>query len=121
MNEEADRVKTLPPALRLQKRYVIFEAISEHPIEYKDLSESVWMSLLDFSGELGASDARIWMIMNLYDDKAQKGVIQCSIKSVETLRASLALIQIVSENKCIVKVLGVTGTLKSARDKYMGG
>src|SRR3989344_8539724 len=114
-----DKVKTLPPALRSQKRYIIFEAISEHPIEYKDLSEAVWVSLLDFSGEIGASEARIWMITNLYDDKAQRGVIQCGSKSVEIVRAALSLIQIVSENKCIVKVLGVTGTLKSATDKYM--
>ncbi len=115
-----DRVKTLPPTLRSQKRYIVFEAISEHPIEYKDLSEAVWMSLLDFSGEIGSSEARMWMITNLYDDKAQKGVIQCGSKSVEVVRAALALIQIVSENKCIVKVLGVTGTLKSARDQYLG-
>jgi ribonuclease P/MRP protein subunit POP5 len=111
--------KTLPPALRPNKRYVIFEIISEHPVEYSDFSSAVWASLLDFAGELGASDARIWLIANLYDDKRQRGIIKCSNISVETVRAALSLVQIISEHKCIVRVIGVTGTLKSAQDKYL--
>ncbi|MBI2579518.1 MAG: ribonuclease P protein component 2 [Candidatus Aenigmarchaeota archaeon] len=116
-----DRPKTLPPSMRPKKRYIVFEVISEHPVEYGDLSNSVWSSLMDLTGEAGASDARIWFISNLYDDKRQVGIIKCGNGAVESVRASLSLVQIVSESKCIVKVLGVTGTLKSAGEKYLEG
>ncbi len=117
---ENSRPKTLPPAMRLKKRYILFELISEHPVEYGDISDAVWTSLLDLSGEVGASDSRIWMIPDMYDDKRQAGVMKCSNTSVETVRAALSLVQIVSENRCIIRVLGVTGTLKSAKAKYIG-
>lgn len=116
-----DRPKTLPPSMRPKKRYIIFEVISEHPIEYNDLANAVWSSLMDLEGEAGASDSRMWFISNLYDDKRQMGIVKCGNSVVEAVRAAIALVQIVSENKCIVRVLGITGTLKSASEKYFEG
>ena len=117
---EISRPKTLPPAMRPKKRYILFEVISEHPVEYGDISDALWVSLLELSGEIGASESRIWMIPDMYDDKRQAGVIKCSNTSVENVRAALSLVQIISEKRCIIRVLGVTGTLKSAKAKYIG-
>ena len=111
--------KPLPPALREKKRYVIFEIISEKPIEYGDFVSSVWNSMLEFLGEYGAAEAKLWLIQNLYEEKSQKGVIKCGHEYVEKVRAFLSLIQIVGETKSIVSVLGVTGTIKSIKDKYI--
>ena len=68
---------------------------------------------------MGSSEAKIWFIHNLYDDKTQKGLLKCTHDSVEKIRAILSLIQIISETKVIVKIMGVTGTIKSARTKYL--
>lgn len=106
--------------MRPKKRYILFEVFSEHPVEYGDISDAVWASLLDLAGEIGAAESRIWMIPDMYDDRKQAGVMKCSNTSVETVRASISLVQIVSENRCIIRVLGVTGTLKSAKAKYIG-
>src|SRR3989338_8544790 len=114
-----DAPKILPPSLRSQKRYIVFEAISEQPMVYGDIVSAVWGSMLSFLGELGSSSAKVWFIHNIYDDKTQRGVIKCSHDSVEHVRAALSLIQIVGEAKCIVKILGVTGTIKSAKAKYL--
>jgi ribonuclease P/MRP protein subunit POP5 len=111
--------KLLPPSLRSHKRYVIFEVISDNPITYNDLVNAMWNSMLNFLGELESSKAMVWFIQNLYDEKNQKGVIKCRHDFVEGIRAILSLIQTVGETKVIIKILGVTGTIKSARNKYL--
>ena len=114
-----DAPKLLPPSLRSQKRYIIFEVISEQPVLYNDINAAVWNSLLEFLGELGSSSAKMWFIHNIYDDKYQRGVIKCAHDHVEQLRAALSLVQIIGETKCIIKIIGVTGTIKSAKAKYL--
>ncbi len=117
---EEKKPKKLPPSLRLKKRYIIFEAVSEQPIEYGELVNAIWNSLLGFLGDSGTSDARIWIIQNLYDNKNQRGVIRCKHDSVEQVRSALALMGIVGEAKVILRIIGVTGTIKSAKSKYLG-
>ena len=112
--------KLLPPSMRAHKRYVVFEIIPEKPVEYGDFMAAFWSSLLNLLGENGAADARIWVIKNLFDDKQQRGVVKCQHDFVEYTRASLMMVQIIGETKAIVRVLGVTGTIKSAKDKYLG-
>jgi ribonuclease P/MRP protein subunit POP5 len=111
--------KILPPSLRDQKRYIIFEIISEAPVEYGNLVNAIWNSMLDYLGEAEAAEARMWLIQNLYDEKKQRGIIKCKHDYVEKMRAALSLIQIIGETRCIIKIDGVTGTIKSAKLKYM--
>ena len=111
--------KMLPPALRSQNRYIAFEAISEQPIKYEDLTNAILGSAMGFLGELGTSEAKIWIIQNLYDAQAQHGIIKCSNDYVEHMRAVLSLITFVGESKAIIKITGVTGTIKSAKTKYL--
>jgi len=111
--------KLLPPTMRPNKRYIAFEIISEQPVQYNEFVSAVWNSMFTLLGELGASEANLWFVRNLYDDKNQKGLIKCAHDYVEKMRAVLSLIQIVSETKVIVKILGVTGTIKSAQKKYL--
>jgi len=111
--------KLLPPTLRPTKRYIAFEIVSEQPIQYNEFINAVWTSSYSFLGELGSSDAKIWFVHNLYEEKTQKGLLKCTHDAVEKVRAILSLIQVVGETKSIIKVMGVTGTIKSARKKYM--
>jgi len=111
--------KLLPPSLRSHKRYIIFEIISDNPATYSDLVNAIWNSMLNFLGELESSEAMLWLIQNLYDEKSQRGVIKCRHDFVESIRAILSLIQTVGETRVVIKILGVTGTIKSARNKYL--
>lgn len=109
----------LPPALRALKRYVVFEVVSDGPVQYEDIVSAVWDSMLSFLGELAASEARIWFINNLYQEN-QRGVVKCTHDHVEQVRAALSLVSMVGETKAVIRVVGVTGTIKSARTKYLG-
>ena len=111
--------KILPASLRQPKRYVVFEIVSEHPITYQDLVNAVWSSTLSFLGEALASEARPWFIVNLYNAETQKGVLKCAHNMVEQIRAALSLIYMIGESRSIVRILGVTGTINSAQEKYL--
>ena len=106
--------------MRSQKRYIVFEVISENKITYNDLMNSVWNSMLSFLGEFGSSDAKIWIVQNLYNEKEQTCVIKWPHDYVEQVRAVLSLIQMIGESKATVRIIGVTGTIKSAKTKYLG-
>jgi len=114
----ADRLKPLPSSLRPTRRYIAYQVISEDKMQYSDLLNAIWHSILNFLGEFGASEAKIWIIRNLYDEKKQYGMIRCSHKYLERIRAALSLIERVGDTRVIIKVLGVSGTIKAARMKY---
>ncbi len=118
MNESVP--KFLPPSLRDPKRYIIFEVIADKPVEYVDISAALWSTMLEFLGELSSSEAKVWLVRNLYDPDKQRGVIRCASHCVEYTRACLALIHVIGETNSTIKVLGVTGTIKSAKTKYFG-
>ena len=114
------RPKSLPPSLRGRRRYIAYQVISEEKILLQDLANSIWHSVLNFLGEHGSSKADMWIAKNIYDEKRQMGLIRCSHLSVEDIRASLALIERIGDTRVVVKVLGVSGTIKAAKVKFFG-
>ena len=73
----------------------------------------------NFLGEKEIAHAKIWIIKNLFDENNKRGVIRCSHTHVEHSRVVLSLIQFIGESRATIKVVGVTGTIKSANAKYM--
>ena len=115
-----EKPKPLPLSLREKDRYLVFEVIASADFSYDDLVKSVWFTLLSFLGELGASRCEIRFIRNLYDAKRKRGVIRCAHNRIEEVRASLSLVKRIGNACAIIRVLGVTGTIKSARKKFLG-
>lgn len=115
-----DRPKHLPSTLRERKRYIAFQVIAESKVDINDVFNSLWHSLLNFLGEYGVAQAGIWISKSNYDNPKQIGIIRCDHVSVEHIRASLSLIERIGDTRAIVKVLGVSGTIKAARKKFFG-
>ncbi|MBU5678288.1 MAG: ribonuclease P protein component 2 [Candidatus Aenigmarchaeota archaeon] len=115
-----EKPKTLPPVLRENERYIVFEIITEEDIEYEEFTKALWLACLSFLGELYTSEAEIKIIKNLYNPRTKQGVIKCRYDMTEFVRASLALINKIGNKDAIVKVLGITGTISSAKRKYLG-
>lgn len=115
-----DRPKHLPSTLRERKRYIAFQVIAESKVDINDVFNSLWHSLLNFLGEYGVAQAGVWISKSNYDDSKQIGIIRCDHVSVEHIRASLSLIERIGDTRAIVKVLGVSGTIKAARKKFFG-
>jgi ribonuclease P/MRP protein subunit POP5 len=112
------RPKPLPSSLRGRRRYIAYQVLSEDKFIFQDLSNSIWHSLLNLLGELGAAEADLWIVRDIYDEKRQIGIIRCSHDKVENVRAALALIERIGDTRITVKVLGISGSIKAARLKF---
>lgn len=109
------KLKVLPPTLREKRRYVKFQVLSEEPIVYSDLEAAIWNTLMDFYGELGVSQMSLWLIKNLYGEKKQIGIIKCNNKSISSVVAGLGFVNRLGDNRVVIKILKVSGTIKGLR------
>jgi len=108
------------PTLRERKRYLAFEIISEQPVgDFKAVSDAVWSSALNFLGVLGCAEAGMIMLPDKYNKERQRGMIRVNNKSVDKLRATLALIDQINGQNAIVRSVGVSGVLNKAESRYI--
>lgn len=113
------RPNILPPALRIKKRYVVFRVYSEEKINFEDVVNAVWGSFLNFAGELNLALSRIKIMEDLWNEEKQVGVIRCAHTAVELVRSVLILIDRIGDRRVVFRILGVSGTLNSAKRKFM--
>lgn len=103
----------------MRKRYVVFGLKSEGRFKFKEASRAILNTCLQLYGELGSSRLNIWVLEDLFDEKNQRGVVSCSHKKVDQVRAALASISKISNKKVIFYVRGVSGTIQSAKKKFL--
>lgn len=118
--DDEKKPKPLPSSLRGRRRYIAYQVISESKFIFQDLSNSIWHSLLNLLGELGASKSDIWVARDIYDEIKQIGIIRCSHDNVEQLRTALSLIERIGDVRVVVKVLGISGSIKATKMKFFG-
>jgi len=112
-------LKPLPPTLRERNRYLAFELIPDlnsgrdENLSRDEMIKAIQRSCLNFLGEVGTSKTGLWLMD--WDTKRKKGILKVSHKSVDEVRASLALIKDIKKKPCIFHILGVSGTVKKAR------
>jgi ribonuclease P/MRP protein subunit POP5 len=113
------KLKILPPTLREKKRYIAFQVISEESetFSYSDLEQAIWNTSLDFLGEYGVSKTSIWLMKDCWDQNKQMGIIRCNHKSVHSVITSLGLISRLGDTKITIKILKVSGTIKTVKNK----
>jgi len=110
------------PSLRERKRYLAFEIISEKPIkDFTAVSKAVWEKALQYIGELGCAEAGLMMLPDKYNKERQRGLIRVNNKSLDKLRATLALIEQIDNQQVIMRSRGASGILKKAEGKYLAG
>lgn len=115
-----DKLQILPPTLRDTYRYVVFEIISKRDVSFGEVVDVVWKAALGLYGDAGTSEMGLWVPETLYDASKKRGVIRASHTAVETLRAALASIREINGVPVIFVVTGVTGTIRSAKNKFLG-
>ena len=105
------------PSLKEKKRYLVFEVLSEKKLSQDDIIDSINKACLEFMGVLHHGKAGILILKNQFSDN--KGIIKVNNKYVDYLKASLMLIKEIRKTKVNVMVIGISGILKKANDKYM--
>ena len=109
--------KPLIPSMRERNRYLIFELISESKFNRDDVVRHLWSALLRSFGEFGAGETGFWVLE--WEHEAQKGILKVNHKSVDRVRAALTLMKEINNEKVIFHALGISGTIKKAREKYL--
>ena len=101
-------------------RYIAFEIISKNnEITQDQVIKTIWNQLYKIYGEYGTSKIGLWLIY--FDPQSRKGVLRCSLKELDKLRTVLATITSFGKKKhpeVIIFVLGISGTIKSIKEKY---
>lgn len=104
-------------SLKENKRYVTFKLHTERPVVYSEMKGAVLNSILSWMGEAKHADAGCRIIKNLWDYRNQTGWMECSNRSVDDVKMSLALIHQIGDARVIFQVLRVSGTIKSGKEK----
>jgi ribonuclease P/MRP protein subunit POP5 len=107
-------VKALPASLRKRKRYIVFNVDSEDDFTKNELSSAIWREALSLFGDAETSDLGIALL----EFDGSQGLLRCNHDSVESVRAVLASLRGVKRTRAVLHVLGVSGTVKAAIEKF---
>lgn len=124
-------MKGLPPVMRERKRYIAFRLIFNHnisepenssdsqktEIETKDLALAIWHNLISLFGDYYSANSGLW----LEEFNEEYGILRCYNHAVDKIKVALTLTARVSGENVIPVILGVSGTIKKCKSKYIGG
>ena len=105
-------MKPLLPSLREKKRYVVFD-IKTDDFDKKKIENIIADTALKFMGDFGISKAGFMILSDSWNGK--KGIIKINSKYVDEIKMVLGLIK----GNIIVNTVGVSGTLKRSKQKFM--
>ena len=108
------------PTLKERGRYIVFKIHSKESLDFTDVKNSLWNSILSFLGEEQTARAGVRIIRNLWKTKSGTGFLKCNHTYVDKIKVSLGLISQIGDSKVIVQTLRVSGTIKSATKKMKG-
>ncbi|MBO8178875.1 MAG: ribonuclease P [Archaeoglobus sp.] len=107
-------VKGLPPSLRSRKRYIAFRIIAEKKIDERSLSRALSEKMLGLFGECFAASG-----LRVVSFDGEKGIIRCYREALEMVMVALTLMTSVGDVKVTPLTIGVSGTIKRCRRKYL--
>jgi len=108
-------MKPLSPTLRDKFRYIAFVVSSEERVTVHGFIKELTETSLGLFGATGVSAFAIKTIS--FD--GFEGLLRCSYRYVDQVRAILASLSRVGSIRICVIVLGTAGSIKSATEKYL--
>jgi RNase P/RNase MRP subunit POP5 len=99
---------------KVRRRYLLFKLHQDGPlVEGKQLSMSIWKSLLSLYGEIQAADSKLYLID--YEDSSGEGILQCSLPSLQQVIAAAVVIGRIDGTSVSFEPRKTSGTIKSLR------
>ncbi len=114
-------MKPLLPTLREKKRYLVFEVVSERQLPWDAVRSAIEAGVLRHVGKLGYARAGVQLLAEHWHTASSRGVLRVSHTSLGEVRSSLGLVREASGAPVIVRSVGVSGILRRAVDRYLGG
>ena len=107
-------MKTMP-TLREKKRYIAFEINSDKTIIRQELVREISNSIISLFGDKGASEIN----PSLMSFEGRFGILRCAREKTNETRAALACINNIRAIRVSFYVLGISGTIKGATEKFI--
>jgi len=101
--------------MRQRRRYIAFELIGSEAGK-GDIMRTISHSLLTRDP---AFDRRVLKLI-FYDVSSRRGLLRCGHKQVGELKTAMTNIKKIGSKKASLVILGVSGTLKAAKRKFLG-
>lgn len=96
---------------RGRRRYVLFRLHTEEGcVDEKKLVQTFRKSLLSLFGEVALADSRLFL--SKFDEATCKGVLQCSLESLEQVLTSAAILSSVDGVRVSFQPLKTSGTIR---------
>lgn len=99
----------------MRRRYIAVEVNCEQNIDWRDILDAVYNSLLRLFGEYGASLAELALID--YDPKVNHAIFRCTRKALDMVKASIVAVREIYRNEAAIQILHVSGTLKALKKR----
>lgn len=109
-------MKPILPSLKEKKRYLVFQA-SGGKFAKQETYGAVEKACLAFMGELGFGKAGVMMVRDAW--KNNRGIIKVNNKHVDDVKVSLGLMKDINKKKAKVEVIGASGILNKAKQKFL--
>ncbi len=107
-------MKTLP-TLRDKKRYIAFEVASPQIITKQELTHEILSSTIALFGDSGCAE----IAPRLISFDGRYGIVRCAREKMPQVRAALACITNAKVVRVSIQVLGISGTIKGAMEKFI--
>ncbi len=111
------KIKALPPALRMRKRYIAFRVESDTAFKREEVVKAILSSALGAFGELRVAEANITVLD--FDEEEQQGFLVCTHTSVPLAIASLSMVSEIAGERVHLRPLGTSGTVKALKRKFL--
>ena len=103
--------------IRRRRRYIAFKVIAERPLTSDQVTKAITDAHMRFSGELRFHRSSPRLIY--FDSNSQVGIVRAYLEGIRELRASLCLVTRISGSRVGLKTLGMSGTIRSCKDKFI--
>jgi len=115
--------KMLPPTLKEKRHYLAIEILSKARLHFKQVKVFLNKTVRDFLGHETAKAGLQILELTHADEKynlqVMQGILSVNRKYVLKIKAALSLLKEINNHQSAVRVLGVSGTLKKLREKFL--
>lgn len=100
---------------RQKRRYIVVHVTSDSRVDQKDFLAAVWKAVEKLYGEYGASKTGLALID--FEDEKKRATLRVMNAGIVIVRAALASVTRIGDTPVSLRVLRVSGTIKSLRNK----
>ncbi len=116
-------MKHLPKHLQPRWRYlaITLESWPDVDVGRRAFQREVWYAGQNLLGDPGSADADLTVVRFRFADGTGSAIVRTRRGESESARAAVACINEIAGSPIGIRVCGISGTIRAAEEKYLGG